>query len=468
MNHFLIVLAVLFLTACQPDHLEIFPPLESESLLDKKFTVAQLHEDIDYLVKGAKERHPNLFGYANEAVLHGYVENVKKQITKPMTRLEFYRFVGQITHKFNDGHAILLWPYPEFSALEKTEHKPFPFDISVTKDGSVMLKHDYENVRGESLAAGTQITHISGREVTQLMTKLQTYAGGETALLRQQFVASRFPLFLWAVTGMVDEFELQLLVENEPVAFEVSAKHKWKKKESMLSKQGAQGESFYYKQLNAKTGFLYVGHFDIDPDEFETFVDRSFAQIKAQGIKNLIVDVRDNTGGNTDTVTYLSRHLADKPFRLVSKLTEKLNSDNRGLFNYKGEVGEMIETEWDDWEKPVKENVRFTGKTYLLISPVTYSAGIVFATTLKDNKFATLIGQETGGYANQTAQGNLFNLPHSQLRAYITTRLLVRPSGDTRVTGVIPHFVTEMTQQSLESSTDVEVEKALELISHAN
>jgi len=99
-----------------------------------------------------------------------------------------------------------------------------------------------------------------------------------------------------------------------------------------------------------------------------------------------------------------------------------------------------------------------------LISPITYSSGIVFATTLKDNGFAILIGQQTGGNANQTAQGNLFNLPNSQLRAYIITRMLVRPSGTTTSGGVKPDHEIIPTASTVSTENDEEVVKAIELI----
>ena len=99
-----------------------------------------------------------------------------------------------------------------------------------------------------------------------------------------------------------------------------------------------------------------------------------------------------------------------------------------------------------------------------MISPVTYSAGIVFASTVKDWEFATLVGQETGGNANQTAQGNLFNLPHSQLRAYVATRSLIRPSGSEEKGGVKPDIPVIRSQETLLAGIDPEIEAALEAI----
>ena len=181
----------------------------------------------------------------------------------------------------------------------------------------------------------------------------------------------------------------------------------------------------------------------------------------------MIIDIRDNPGGNTDTVTYLASYLANKPFRLVSSLQEKLNKDNRGWFGYKGDVGEITTQEWTDWENATSSPNRFDGKSFLLVGPISYSAAIVFATTLQDNQFATLIGETTGGFANQSAQGNLFNLPNSQLRAYITTRLLIRPNGNKARTHVVPEYIVETTSKNLANERDRAIEKALSLIENS-
>ncbi len=447
----LCLLFISFLSACQASHLEIFPDLEDPSLVEQKLPIAAMSQDIDALVEGALQRHPNLSLYAQEQAIRDYAEELKKQLTQPMNRVEFFRVIGKLSHVFNDGHAFLLWPYQEFNALRDAGKKPFPFQIKISAQGQMLLAKTYKH-DSATLPAGAQISSVNGIPAATLIAQMQEYVGGETELLRTQIIAERFPIMLWAVYGFLDQFELE--IDTQQVA--ITGEQEW-------HSQQPEREAHYYAKLNATTGYLYLSHFDIDPDDFEGFVDKTFAQIKSDGVHSLVIDVRDNPGGNTDTVTYLSRYLANKPFRLVASVQEKLNQDNRGWFDYKGEVGEITFKEWDDWEQPIDSNNRFTGETYLLIGPITYSAAIVFATTLQDSGFATLIGVPTGGYANQSAQGNLFNLPNSQLRAYITTRLLVRPSGDSRQGHVIPDHLAQPTADSIAQGHDVAIEKALSL-----
>lgn len=462
MNNFLLSIVILIsLSACQQQHLEIFPALEDPNKVNELLTVAEMSEDIDAFIAGALQRHPNLSKYTDTKQLLADAEKLKAQLTHPLKRTDFYRIIGQLNSKLKDGHSFLLWPYQEYNALKKAGNKPFPFDVKLAGKQKLVLANNYR-FENTLLEAGMQIHQINNIDSALLIEELQQYVGGETQRLREHFVANRFPIMLWAVTGAINDFELQV----GDAQIKITKAQNWiaETPEESNNTQVTARQDHYYKSLNADTGYIYLGHFDINPDRFEEFVDQTFETINQQNIKNIIIDIRDNTGGNTDTVTYLARYLANKPFRLVSSIQEKINHDNRGWFGYKGEIGEVTYDEWSDWEKPIDSNNRFEGNVYLLIGPVSYSAAIVFATTLQDNQFATLIGEPTGGYANQSAQGNLFNLPHSKLRAYITTKLLVRPSAISDQAPVVPEHIINESTESITQHKDLAVDKALELI----
>lgn len=449
------------LLACQGSHLEIMPDLSDEALLTEYLSVEQMHQDIDALLQGALERHPNLGKYTQVSELKSYTDVLKSQVTQPLTRTEFYKIVGKLSHKFNDGHAFLIWPYQEYNRLKEQGAKPFPFEVFINSEQALYIQHDYQ-AGNERVSAESRILSINGISTEKLISTMQKYTGGESRLLREKVVAARFPVNLWAVYGLIDDFKLEIDVVGSVKTLQITKDQDWQRAD--LSSETNQAH--FFRELEEGVGLLYLEHFDITPSEFEDFVDESFAQIKALNIHSLIIDIRNNPGGNTDTVTYLSRYVANKPFKLVSALQEKLNKENRGWFNYKGELGEIIDTDWDEWETPMNEDDRFTGNVYLLMGSVSYSAAIVFATTLKDNDFATLVGQPTQGFANQSGQGNLFNLPHSELRAYITTRLLVRPSGELTQQGVQPHYEVEPGNSITQSIDDKTITATLELIRH--
>lgn len=454
----ILLFTVLFLGGCAQSHLDIFPELEDPSLMERETSVAELHQDIDAYVAGVRARHPDFDGYADEQALQQRVAELKQQIDQPMTRVEFFRYVGQLSHLFNDGHSFLLWPYQEYTAAVAAGQQPFPFAVK-EQEGALYLARGYDRAaanNAQSLSAGSQIVSINGVAAEHIIEQGQLYVGGETRRLRDAFVAERFPYMLWAVFGMLGEFELVLKHEAQFYSVTVTSDEQWKSQTAQ-----AANEDLELQLLEPNLAYLRVGSFDVDPEQFADEVATHFATLKKQNVQHLIIDIRDNTGGNTDTATELASYLANAPFKLVSHVTERLNEDNRGWFGYKGSVGDMIHTPWTDEVSPKSEAKRFAGDVYVLVGPVTYSAAIVFAATVQDNQMGTLVGEPTGGYANQTAQGNLFNLPHSQLRAYVATRLLVRPNGASEVTPVMPNV---RVQPDMASGSDTALTKIKELV----
>ena len=274
-------------------------------------------------------------------------------------------------------------------------------------------------------------------------------------------------MMVWAAFGFVESFDMAFEVDTEIQRVELTSGQQWARVENandntQADTQLAMSDSdFSYHLINKETGYLKVATFDVSPDWFEDFVDATFEKISQQKVKNLIIDIRENGGGNTDTSTYLASYLAKKPFRMISSMRERLNTDNRGIFNYKGDVGDVLTQDWDDWIAPVDEAQSFKGNAYVLISPLSYSSAIVFATAVQDNNMAMLVGRETGGYANQTAQGNLFNLPNSELRVYVATRLLVRPNGNIQVKGVVPDIPVATTSEQIAAGEDADIAAVL-------
>ena len=452
-----LLLSMVLLSGCTGAHLEIFPELENPALMQQKIAPELLHQDIDALVAGVKLRHPDFAGYADEVKLYQQVAALKANITTPMTRVEFFRQIGQLSHLFQDGHSFLIWPYQELNALREQGSKPFPFLVKLSSNGVFVAKqYQYQN---QQLLAGSQLISINGVAVTDIFANAQRYVGGETAALRQAFVAERLPFLLWAVYGFIDQFDIEYNHLGKTQRLHINNQQSWQVVQAQDTDTTA---DIAYRRLNDATGYLEVTSFDVEPDVFSDQLKSAFSQIAQDKVSALVIDIRHNTGGNTDTATELASYIANKPFRLVSQMTEKLNAENRGLFGYKGFMGEIISTEWDDYVKPNTSADHFKGKVVVLIGPVSYSAAIVFATTVQDNQFGLLAGKATGGFANQSAQGNLFNLPHSQLRAYVATRLLVRPSGNSAVSAVIPDQPVADKLQDQQNGIDTALQQVLQ------
>ena len=130
----------------------------------------------------------------------------------------------------------------------------------------------------------------------------------------------------------------------------------------------------------------------------------------------LIIDLRNNGGGDAAAVTLLASYLLDKPTHL---------SD----FYYR--AGNRIEQRWSAAAVP---GLRYGQKkdVYVLTSKESFSAAEDFAYALKNLKRVTVVGETTGGGANPGADRRL--LPH--FTAFVPLGRSISPITNTNWEGV--------------------------------
>lgn len=126
------------------------------------------------------------------------------------------------------------------------------------------------------------------------------------------------------------------------------------------------------KVLNNDIGYIVISDFEGEcASEFET----KYKQLEKQGIKKLIIDIRNNGGGIVDEALKIANMLVDKDSTL---LITKDKSD-------KEEVTKAT-------EKPI-----INIPTVVLVNEYSASASEILAGALKDNGKATLVGTKTYG-----------------------------------------------------------------------
>lgn len=126
------------------------------------------------------------------------------------------------------------------------------------------------------------------------------------------------------------------------------------------------------KVLNNDIGYIAISDFEGEcASEFET----KYKQLEKQGIKKLIIDIRNNGGGIVDEALKIANMLVDKDSTL---LITKDKSD-------KEEITKAT-------EKPI-----INMPTVVLVNEYSASASEILAGALKDNGKATLVGTKTYG-----------------------------------------------------------------------
>lgn len=194
-------------------------------------------------------------------------------------------------------------------------------------------------------------------------------------------------------------------------------------------------------------GYMTIEQFSTDADElFAT----QFQALKEQGMKSLVLDLRDNLGGYVDSAANIAKHFIDK-----------------GLLMYtKDQSDEFVPTAIFDGEKSNLD-------VYLLINEFTASSSEILAGALQDQDVALLIGTTSYGKGRiqsmiPLSDGGLLKITS---QAYITPNKndfnYIGIDPDLEVKGRLAQLIAGLKLAGLEDITLTSVPGATKLNDHA-
>ena len=187
--------------------------------------------------------------------------------------------------------------------------------------------------------------------------------------------------------------------------------------------------------LDDGIGYIQITEFD---DVTEGQFDEAFNDLKSQGMKGLIIDLRGNPGGNVTTVNYIARQLL--PEGLVFYMEDK--------------NGERTEYTCDgaDFDLPL----------VVLVNEYSASASEILAGAVKDSGIGTLVGKKT--YGKGIVQ-NVIPLDDGSGIKLTIADYYTRGGNNIHLKGIEPDIEVEMdTEKYLEDKTDTQLEKAIETV----
>lgn len=192
----------------------------------------------------------------------------------------------------------------------------------------------------------------------------------------------------------------------------------------------------YYQIKDTKIGYIYISTFS---NNAHKQVEHALKELKEEGVKSLIVDVRNNTGG------YL-----------------KSASDISNLFLEKGKVIYSLESKNKTKDYVDDTSASTSYDIVVLVNGASASSSEILAAALKDSYGATLVGETTYGKGKvQTTKG----LNDGSMIKYTSSRWL-RPNGECiDGVGIIPDYEIKLEiNENTSEVKDTQLEKAIELL----
>ena len=201
-------------------------------------------------------------------------------------------------------------------------------------------------------------------------------------------------------------------------------------------------ESVKGEMLDESTAYVQITTFS-DEEVSQKFTDE-INELKAQGMKKLILDLRGNPGGYLDQCVEIASHFI-KEGEIVTYTIDKY--DQKVVSKSKG--GDLLGT-----------------PLVVLVDGGSASASEVVTGALRDHQAATIIGTNTFG---KGIVQQLISLPDNEGGLKVTTSKYYTPNGENiHGTGIAPEITVEIPQEVLEAEysrdIDPQFQKALEII----
>ncbi|MGC4101271.1 S41 family peptidase [Ferruginibacter sp.] len=416
----------------------------------QKFSVEQLRKDFNFLRTKLEKKHPALYLYTPKARLDTVFDSLYKNITSPLTAEAFYYHISFLHSIIKDGHTMLL-PGEELTNYYNQHEKFLPYFFLLTGDKLYIRM----NCAADSIIKeGTEIISINGIKTTDLLAQL-------TARQIRDGYSNTYPA--WILTNYFKEY--YGFSFGHPEVYTIRYKNKGAEQKAIINALSKDSIAFYKKlrypaqaaltkqgkgivldiSKPQHTAVLTIKSFDNDilkdvyQQDFNNSISKAFTEIRNNNIDNLILDLRDNQGGDFKPGVTLLSHLLKQPIHFLPGSTQSR------VIN------------------PVKS--AYNGNVYVLINGGSFSNSGIICSYLEFTKRAVFIGEESaGGHILINGEPRDFILPGTKIIAEISTQPFRIRQQENDGRGIIPAYTIMPSIEDIINGKDPVKEFAFSLI----
>lgn len=440
------------------------------------FTSEQIKSDINYLQHQLELKHAGLYTYTDMKTIFHVFDSLKNNIPGPMTDLEFYAYISPVLSVIKDGHTLI---FPSTTTINYHNDNSLFLPFRVFNDGEKLYIELNYSVT-DLIPNGSEIVSINGMNGSAVLGKLlnSMMRDGNNPSYPKWILNWWFNEYYSYLFGHPETFTIEFITPDGN--HEVKTVPALPKSEIFANRENRypnrQFSRTYGQQPGTavtltidkqqSTAIIKIKDWDLKILK-QTYhqnlikeIDKCFDSIFKNNIQNLIIDIRDNQGGNMVNSIHVLSYLLDTTFNMVDNFykVDQAYSSIDDVRNKKVN-GEK------SYNKKVRKQV-FSGKVYVLTNGGCFSNSGLFASTLKRHNRAIFIGEETGGsiYSLNGAIKTVI-LPETKLRIELPTlRFAINEQDKNTGHGLIPDYIVHPEIEDLVEGRDVILEKALDVI----
>ena len=441
-----------------------------------------LKEDLAFIRHKLLEIHPQPFARVDETEFDLAYQSLTQQLNAPMTRGQFFTLVMPLLASLRDVHTYLDLPIDNKGNYRNLDERLFPLAV-ILEHGKLFVAADLSSL--PKVATGAQLLSINGISVSTLINKMRTITPKETESGQDRRIQMDFARLLATIGEAKSQFKVEYIFSHQRQVVELEG----------IKRPDNQGNtestiSYYgFSKLTAKTALLWLNDFNESPEKFEEYLNAKFAEMTQNGIENLIIDLRYNSGGLSENLKALLSKITDKPIFWAKsgqiKVSEHLQRHHRKKTRHRrqnklswglkwlpvewtneiqrsiwwAEPGETINLQLEPVEPDKNKSIK---RMWVLTNGFCYSACSFFVAAVNHYQLAETVGEPPGSLADfQFAYPMMLELPHSHLRLNLPSmRLDFVTHGGLPL--ISPSFDLARGQIDIELKRDVVLNHALQ------
>jgi hypothetical protein len=367
-----------------------------------------------------------------------------KCIKDSMKLEDFFCLLAPITAEIGCMHTATWMPGRFFNA---SSENMFPLKIKLIDD-YIVVTGSYNNT--EEILRGSIIQEINGMSATSVIQQLRTITSADACnpYFKDAQLSRRFSMFFASSFGFPEKYMVKYALPGRK-----TSEIKILTPSNIEAVRNVVFAHFNSPPLKLKimekksTAILTIETFIYydKVDYFRHFMDSSFHLIKKKNIRNLILDLRGNGGGDPFCAVILLSYLQKEP---VPYFAEPYGR-------------------YDDLALPVSlARDHFTGNLYTLIDGSCGSTNGHFCALLKYHKIGKFVGTPGGSTFKCNAGKNTeFNLDNSQIIITLgRSTYAAAVNGMDKRAPIMPDILVKETYNDFLANRDKYLEKAMQQI----
>jgi len=430
-----------------------------------------LKNDIQFWKTTIEAAHVNMYHAISKETLIQLENKLLASLPKEVSINQAIIVIGKLAAALNEGHLGL--PSAKLSDSLFQQSLRFPFLIK--SSNQIGWEIDMDLSKEQYLKNGGTILSINGKNIAEINQLYGMYFGG-LANWKNQQVATYIRKLLF-LHGVKSPYQITAInAEGKKIQYKVQGYNQRQAdsiNKAMASIKRNQIIPYSFELLPDSIAYIRYNNMTNDPKRpFPEFLEESFSKIQSASAKGLIIDIRENGGGNSALAELMIPYFSDKPYRLTAgmkwKVSEPYKQFLKGTqggkeepaFYFTMQNGTVYFYDNTTLKKPTENLLKFKGKTALLIGPNTFSSANMFSDGVKTYQLAKVFGSPTAEPGNDYGEMFNFMLPNSQIIARAPSKMFFRADGNEKnIDAILPDVLVLPTKNK-----DAALEKAKEWI----